>query len=287
MSASLRTGLPTTSSRLVLPPSLKLRRTAVARSAEAGRQAQDEREQSLSHPFDGERRRVSVGVHEQFADQPALYALGALPASDKAAFEAHLTTCAVCAAEVHGFAPVLEALATTTAESAPSPHIRSALLSRIRTPRKLEATWLALAASAFLAVSLAWYAASARARVTALEAQLSVLAAPDTARVDLAGQPAAPAASARVFWSRSRGLVFTASNLPALPAGRVYQLWVLTDQPAPISAGLLTPDLDGRVTAVFHTSPDVPRPVAMAVTLEPHGGVLSPTGDKYLVGLAN
>ena len=269
MSASLRTGLPTTSFRLVL------------------RQAQDERDPSLSHPFDGERRRVSVGVHEPFADQPALYALGVLPASDKVAFEAHLTGCAVCAAEVRGFAPVLEALATTTPESVPPPHVRSALLSRIRTPRSLDATWLALAASAFLAVGMAWYAASARARVTTLEAQLSVLSAPDTARVDLAGQPAAPSASARVFWSRSRGLVFTASNLPALPAGRVYQLWVLTDQPAPISAGLLTPDLDGRVTAVFPTSRDLPRPVAMAVTLEPDGGVLSPTGDKYLVGLAN
>ncbi len=138
-----------------------------------------------------------------------------------------------------------------------------------------------------LAVGLAWYAAAARGRVTALEAQLSVLASPDTARVDLAGQPAAPSASARVFWSRSRGLVFTASNLPALPEGRVYQLWVLTGQPAPISAGLLTPDRDGRVTAVFATSPDLPKPVAMAVTLEPEGGVLSPTGDKYLVGLAN
>jgi anti-sigma-K factor RskA len=228
-----------------------------------------------------------VGVHEQFADLPALYALGALPASDKLAFEAHLTSCAICAAEVRGFAPVLEALASPTAESAPAPEVRSALLARIRTPRRLQATWLALAASAVLAVGLAWYAVSARARVTTLEAQLSVLAAPDTARVDLAGQPAAPAASARVFWSRSRGLVFTASNLPALPAGRVYQLWVLTGQPNPISAGLLTPDRDGRVTAVFPTSPDLPRPVAMAVTLEPEGGVLSPTGDKYLVGLAN
>ena len=226
-------------------------------------------------------------MHEQFADQPALYALGALAASDKLAFEAHLTACTVCAAEVRGFAPGLEALASTTLQSAPAPKVRNALLARIRTPRKLQATWLALAASAVLAVSFAWYAAATRGRLTALEAQLSVLASPDTARVDLAGQPAAPSASARVVWSRSKGLVFTASNLPALPEGRVYQLWVLTGQPAPISAGLLAPDRDGRVTAVFPTSPDLPKPVAMAVTLEPGGGVLSPTGDKYLVGLAN
>ena len=34
--------------------------------------------------------------------------------------------------------------------------------------------------------------------------------------------------------------------------------------------------------------PDLPSPpVAVAMTLEPQGGVPSPTGDKYLIGLAN
>jgi len=115
----------------------------------------------------------------------------------------------------------------------------------------------------------------------------AILAAPDLARIDLAGQPAAPSASARALWSRSRGLVFTASNLPPLPAGRVYQLWVLSSQPAPMSAGLLKPDFAGNITATIATPPDMPQPVAMAVTLEPDGGVPAPTGDKYLVGLAN
>ena len=129
----------------------------------------------------------------------------------------------------------------------------------------------------------------AEVRRTAFEAesQVAVLAAPDLARIDLAGQPAAPGASARAFWSRSRGLVFTASNLPAPPPGRAYQLWVLTAQPAPISAGMLRPDAGGRVHARFDTPSDLPRPIAMAVTLEPEGGVPAPTGDKYLVGLAN
>ena len=176
--------------------------------------------------------------------------------------------------------------------------------------------WLAAAASLALAVALGAYAAQLRTRVSDLEvrlreatlradaserqiadarrtaadaqSQVAVLAAPDLARIDLAGQqPVAPQASARAFWSRSRGLVFTASNLPALPAGRIYQLWVLTAQPAPISAGLLRPDANGRANAVFDTPPDIPRPTAMAVTIEPNGGVPAPTGDKYLVGVAN
>jgi anti-sigma-K factor RskA len=171
--------------------------------------------------------------------------------------------------------------------------------------------WLALAASLALAVGLGVYAVALRARVGALEADLrqatlraeatesrlaeasrsaataqssvAVLTAPDLARVDLAGQPSAPRASARAYWSRSHGLVFTAANLPALPAGRTYQLWVVTAQ-VPISAGLMKPDSNGSVSIVFNTPADLPTPVAMALTIEPDGGVPAPTGDKYLVG---
>jgi len=173
--------------------------------------------------------------------------------------------------------------------------------------------WLAAAASLVLAAALGIYSLNLRSRIGALElrlqeatdraaagerqlaslrrvaddahSQLAVLVAPDLLRIDLAGQPRAPQASARAFWSRSRGLVFTASNLPAAPAGKTYQLWVLSKQPAPISAGLFKPDPQGRAAAVFETPVDLPQPVGMAVTIEPDGGVPSPTGDKYLVGL--
>jgi anti-sigma-K factor RskA len=103
------------------------------------------------------------------------------------------------------------------------------------------------------------------------------------ARVDLAGQPIAPSASARAYWSRAHGLVFSGNNLPQLPAGRTYQLWVVTAS-APISAGLLTPDAAGNVGGTFATPADIPAPVAMAVTIEPAGGVPAPTGEKFLVG---
>ena len=79
--------------------------------------------------------------------------------------------------------------------------------------------------------------------------------------------------------------MFTASNLPAAPAGKTYQLWVLSKQPAPISAGLFKPDPRGRVDALFETPLDLPQPIGMAVTIEPDGGVPSPTGEKYLLGL--
>jgi anti-sigma-K factor RskA len=104
------------------------------------------------------------------------------------------------------------------------------------------------------------------------------------ARVDLAGQQSAPKAAARAFWSRSRGMVFAATSLPQLPAGKVYQLWVVANGVNPISAGLLAPDAQGQVNAHFVTPPDIPAPVALAVTLEPEGGVPQPTGEKFLIG---
>ena len=259
-----------------------------------------------------------MGVHEQLGDQAAAYVLGALTAAERQVFEAHLATCVVCAAEVRSLALVGVALAEAAPAAEPAPAVRDRLLSSIAKAATPKAggrgVWMAVAASVALAVVLGGYSLQLRGRVTTLESRLReatlraeagerqiadvrrtaadarssllVLAAPDLARIDLAGQPAAPNATARAFWSRSRGLVFTASNLPPPPPGRAYQLWVLTAQPAPISAGMLTLDANGGVNARFDTPPDLPRPVAMAVTLEPEGGVPSPTGDKYLVGLA-
>ena len=230
-------------------------------------------------------------------------------------FEAHLAVCALCAAEVRGLTPVLVALAQLVPPADPAALVRARLLAALSKRSPSSGGWLAAAASVAIAVGLGGYAGQLRGRVATLEtrlratteraeagerlmadarrtafdaqAQVAVLAAPDLARIDLAGQPAAPGASARAFWSRSRGLVFTASNLPPPPPGRAYQLWVLTKQPAPISAGMLTPDANGRVSAIFGTPQDLPAPVAMAVTLEPEGGAPAPTGDKYLVGFVN
>lgn len=261
-----------------------------------------------------------MGVDHPLSDQAELYALGALTPADRADFEAHLATCPACTAEVRAAAAIVAALGAAATPAVPSPAVRDRLMAGVSGTRERRggtgaASWLALAASLLIAVGLGAYATQLRGRVTTLESRLrdatlradaneqrvadtrrssegafsmlSVMLAPDVARVELAGQTAAPSASARAFWSRSRGLVINATNLPPLPAGRTYQLWVLTAQPAPISAGLLKPDPTGRASAMFSTPVDIPPPTAMAVTIEPEGGVPSPTGDKYLVGIAH
>jgi anti-sigma-K factor RskA len=212
---------------------------------------------------------------------------------------------------------VLAAIRATEAGRPPAgTHLHPNALQNARWGPRLKVRpygvhWLPLAAMLLLTVGVGAYAARLHLRVVDLEARLeqaiiraanaegamadarrvaleaqqamAVLAAPDLARIELAGQPAAPNATGRALWSRQRGMVFIASNLPPPSAGKVYQVWVVPSGP-PISAGLLTPDASGRGDAVFNTPPDIPAPVAVAVTLEPAGGVPAPTGPMYLIG---
>jgi anti-sigma-K factor RskA len=170
-------------------------------------------------------------------------------------------------------------------------------------------SWLA-AAAAIAAVALGLYSMTLRERVGRLEEQLrdataraegverqlqiaqssaerarqiaDVLDAPDVRAIDLAGQKGAPSANGRAYWSVSRGLVFTAANLPAPAAGRQYQLWVIPQDGTPVSAGMLDFN-DGRTVALVDPS-TASRVGVVAVTLEPAGGVPQPTSEPILVG---
>jgi anti-sigma-K factor RskA len=257
--------------------------------------------------------------HGALRDQVELYVLGALAPTERAQFELHLAGCEECRASVQAMAGVPEALAQSVPQLEPAASLRTRVLTSITgvkpasAARRMPAVvpWLAAAAALVVAVALGGYAVAMRGRVSSLEGRLrdalqraalterqvadlrrtsaeaqshmAILAAPDLQRIDLAGRTAAPQSAGRAFWSRSRGLVFTASNLPALPAGKVYQLWILTKQPAPISAGLFRPDPGGNVRTMFETPIDLPQPSGMAVTIEPDGGVPLPTGEMYLV----
>jgi len=123
---------------------------------------------------------------------------------------------------------------------------------------------------------------AATRETTSVRASLALLTAPDLTDLRLAGQAPAPNARARAFLSRSRGLLFAATNLPAIPNDRTYQVWFLTPG-APVSAGLLRPDLQGNATVAFDVAASAPNPTGIAVSLEPEGGVPAPTGAIYLV----
>jgi hypothetical protein len=123
-----------------------------------------------------------------------------------------------------------------------------------------------------------------QAREAASKAQVAtdVLAAPDLIRFNLTGGDSVARTSAQLLWSRSRGMVFSASRLAAPPPGSTYQIWLLTAGD-PVSAGTVAPDPSGRVTLATDTPPAVPRPVLnVQVTVEPGTGSRAPSTAPVL-----
>lgn len=124
--------------------------------------------------------------------------------------------------------------------------------------------------------------ATVRRESARLGQTLAILTAPDVVQIELKGQSAAAGAAGRAHWSRSRGFVFNADRLPALAAGRVYQLWALA--PAPVSLGILAVSADGNATTTA-AGMGLTAVTALEVTNEPGpAGSVSPTGPVLLVG---
>ncbi len=127
----------------------------------------------------------------------------------------------------------------------------------------------------------------AEARQSAQRAETvgAVLTAPDLVRFSLSGGVGAQRSSALMSWSRTRGLVLSASRLPAAPPETTYQLWLLTGVER-VSAGLFVPDPSGRASLVIDAPPRVVGPVVGAeVTVEPDGGRSTPSGPTLLARL--
>jgi anti-sigma-K factor RskA len=255
-----------------------------------------------------------MAAHEDRQEALAAYALGALDERDRPALEAHLLTCAGCRAALDELRLVTQGIALAVEPVAPPAGLRDRVLAQatldvrdannfvvetsdrvvsVRTTTTQLAPFWALTAAAGLVIAIlsgayAWrmnHALEAsRSERAELEARLMLVTATDVTRVALAGQPDAPAASGRAYLSPSHGLVFTAQSLPALPSGRAYQLWIVTAK-APMSVGMLPVAPDGHVMVMMPMPAGMNAAmVAVAVTIEPEGGVPAPTGAKVLVG---
>ncbi len=118
-------------------------------------------------------------------------------------------------------------------------------------------------------------------RADAIQANLSLISLPDVAEFSLRGTAAVPNARGRVFSSRARGILFSATGLPVLPANQSYQLWLKT-KAAPVNVGVVTAGPDGGVTAGFDPVDGTPEAVGFMVTVEPRGGADAPGGTVTL-----
>jgi len=110
-----------------------------------------------------------------------------------------------------------------------------------------------------------------------------ILASPTTKMADLHGTDMAKDAYALVFVEpETRRGFFYANNLPELPAGKTYQLWVITDKPR--SVGVFAIDRGRKGRMMMRDIPAITNIKQFAVSLEPAGGRPQPSGSIYLAG---
>ncbi len=210
------------------------------------------------------------------------YALDAVDDIERASFERHLAECDDCRTEVASLWETAALLAESAAVS-PPPSLRDSVLSGISQIRPLppivapakRAAWfpllVAAALVAILGVGAAVWQPWAPSQTGSLTAAEQVLQAPDAQSVvvDLGD-----AGRATVVRSKSVGkAVLTTENMTPPPSGKVYELWLESEEGIILPAGLME-DKPSQ-TIVFEG--DAARATGAGITVEPAGGSPEPT----------
>lgn len=222
------------------------------------------------------------------------YAIDALDDIERAQFERHLAVCGDCQAEVASLREAAGLLAETTSTTPPA-SLRDRILAEIETVRPLPPLAPAPEAEETPAHGRRWSRGlvAAAAVVAALGAggvvwhpwtdqssQAPSLSAADRVR------NAADAVTvtrkvdggeATITASRSLNqFVVSTQGMPALPAGKVYEMWLQDSDHAmvPVSGGLMT-----AADATVVLKGDVANALGAGITVEPAGGSRVPTSD--------
>jgi len=230
------------------------------------------------------------------------YALDALAGgAEFERFIRHLNRCPSCASEVRGFREVATSLAFAAA-SEPPPELRARVLTAATHVRQLPpevktharphrarvwvpwVPWLSGAvATAAIAVAVFFGFAQAHTQQELNQARAQnraialVLSAP---QVKLLTHTTTSGGVATVVLAAGRHqLVVITSGLPALPAGKVYQLWFIGPKKT-VSAGLLPAATSGQTAPVLASG--VAPGDKLGLTVEPAPGRSQPSTTPIL-----
>ncbi|GAA2759386.1 anti-sigma factor [Actinopolymorpha rutila] len=216
------------------------------------------------------------------------YALDAVPADEWETFEAHLRKCRACRSELDEFRETAVRLAHAVATPPPA-RIRERVIEQVGRTRQLAPVVSRMpshrgrmgrrlvAAAAALVLVVAAGVTGVQIyqlqRGAAQREQLtSIVAAPDARSIH--GTVSGGGRVTLVFSRRQAETLVIVDQLPPLPKGRTYQMWLL-DNGTARSAGILdVPSLTqlSRVVKLPLTGTD-----GFGLTVEPRGGSRQPT----------
>lgn len=221
------------------------------------------------------------------------YAMDALDAEERDAFEAHLRECAACREEVAELAATATRLAHAAATTPPA-GLRERVLAEVATTRQVppvagvtdlstrRRAWYLQPASAaaalLLVVSAAlgvatWQAQQEASHAEQRAARVSAIAT-DPDRMEQV--VTLPAGGRGMVLAADGAAMLRVRGAALLPPGEVYQLWVLRAG-GPVSAGVL-----GRGGELEALVENVGSGEGLGMTVEPAGGSAAPTGDLVL-----
>ncbi len=252
-----------------------------------------------------------MSEHQQFTDDLALLAVGALQGDERTALENHLKDCPACRRELERLRGDTALLALSASGPEPPQRSRKRLLKAIaKEPRTQKAQprrsrawmflpWLA-AAVFLLAAGFFWEQSDRLAqRVARLQDEskqqqiqlerasevVATLTSTDAMRVTLVAAQTPPQPQGKAIYVKERAsLIFLASNMPALPPQRAYELWLIPTVGNPIPAGVFKPDSKGSATVVEPTLPAGVEAKTFAITVEPEQGSATPTMPIVMTG---
>jgi anti-sigma-K factor RskA len=228
-----------------------------------------------------------------------LYAMGALDEPEKTELRAHLDRgCEICTAGIREARQFAAFLGASADGPEPPRHLRARVLALAgavpETRWHWRSAWQAAAAVALLALGVIVYQnlrggseiAAVRRQLNqssleaaSLRSALALLQAPETREVTFGqGAPAPP--RGRVFFTPS-AVLLVASNLPAPPAGKTYEMWIIRGgKPAP--AGLFSSSAQGAALHYYNAPTPLLPNDTVAVTLEIAAGVAAPTSQPVI-----
>ena len=117
-----------------------------------------------------------------------------------------------------------------------------------------------------------------------IEKLVNFLAAPDTLTTKLEGTGGGTSGSGAVKYNARLGIMVYTAQLPTLPAGKNYQMWLVPIKGEPISEGVLRPEVRAWGNLWTAAVPTGAQAKEFLVTIESAGGVTQPTGPTVLKG---